>query len=253
MAALTRWVARAIDQLQGRPPQVRRPQRIFFIHIAKTAGTSMRRMLEREFGAQLVYPGSPHLRRLPDACYPHGSAMLRDFARIPPHNVLTGHVTAAMADMLPCPYRTATILREPVQRSLSMLGHFSRGTGIPVAQLLDDPHFVAFNIANFQTRVLGADGVCDPHEVGQSDGAMLARATRRLETLDFVGLTERFGESCALFDARFGTAVSRSVRRDLVHRPEGSELAEFIPRLEPFLEHDRALYERAQAAFVPAG
>ena len=253
MAALRRWVARAIDQLQGRPPQVRRPQRIFFIHIAKTAGTSMRRMLEREFGAQLVYPGSPHLRRIPDACYPHGSAMLRDFARIPPHNVLTGHVTAAMADMLPCPYRTATILREPVQRSLSMLGHFSRGTGIPVAQLLDDPHFVAFNIANFQTRVLGADGVCDPHEVGQSDGAMLARATRRLETLDFVGLTERFGESCALFDARFGTAVSRSVRRDLVHRPEGSELAEFIPRLEPFLEHDRALYERAQATFVPAG
>jgi len=156
MAALRRWVARAIDQLQGRPPQVRRPQRIFFIHIAKTAGTSMRRMLEREFGAQLVYPGSPHLRRIPDACYPHGSAML-------------------------------------------------------------------------------------------------ARATRRLETLDFVGLTERFGESCALFDARFGTAVSRSVRRDLVHRPEGSELAEFIPRLEPFLEHDRALYERAQAAFVPAG
>ena len=135
--------------------------------------------------------------------------MLRDFARIPPHNVLTGQVTAAMADMLPCPYRTATILREPVQRSLSMLG--------------------------------------------QSDGAMLARATRRLETLDFVGLTERFVESCALFDARFGTAVSRSVRRELVHRPEGSELAEFIPRLEPFLEHDRALYERAQAAFVPAG
>ena len=140
------------------------------------------------------------------------------------------------------------------KRTAQLPAHDSlQGRAFHTRRLLDDPHFLALNIANFQTRVLGADGVCDPHEVGQSDGVMLTRAICRLETLDFVGLTERFGESCALFDARFGTAISRSVRRDLVHRPEGSELAEFIPRLEPLLEHDRALYERAQAAFVPAG
>jgi hypothetical protein len=151
MATLRHWVARAIDLLQGHAPEVRRPQRIFFIHIAKTAGTSMRRMLEREFGARLVYPGSHHLRLLPEANYPHGSEILRDFARLPPHNVLTGHVTAAMADMLPRPYRTATIVREPIQRSLSMLGHFSRNLKVPVEQLIEDRHFIRFNIADFQT------------------------------------------------------------------------------------------------------
>jgi len=252
MATLRDWFARAIDLLQGHAPEVRRPQRIFFIHIAKTAGTSMRRMLEREFGARLVYPGSHHLRLLPEANYPHGSEILRDFARLPPHNVLTGHVTAAMADMLPRPYRTATIVRDPIQRSLSMLGHFSRNLKVPVEQLSEDRHFIRFNIADFQTRVLGADGVCDPHLVGPADRPMLERATRRLETLDFVGLTERFEESCSAFDARFGTNVSKSVRRDLVRRPDGTELAEFIPCIAPYLEHDRVLYERARAAFLPS-
>lgn len=248
---LRRLIARTADRLWHRTTELRRPHRILFVHIAKTAGTSMRRMLEREFGAQRVYPGSPHLRLLPGARYPHGSEMLRNFDRLPPHNVLTGHVTAAMADMLPVPYRTATFLREPVQRSLSMLGHFSRGMKVPAATLLADREFVALNIADFQTRMLGADGVCDPHEVGPADGPMLERATQRLGSLDFVGLTERFGESCALFDARFGTAVSGSMRHDQVLRPDGDELAEFIPRIAPCLEHDRVLYERALAAFVP--
>jgi hypothetical protein len=41
------------------------------------------------------------------------------------------------------------------------------------------------------------------------------------------------------------------MRHDQVLRPDGDELAEFIPRIAPCLEHDRVLYERALAAFVP--
>lgn len=202
-------------------------------------------MMQEEFGSYLVYPGDVHLRQLPNGWYPLGSEMVRDYAKIPPHNVLVGHFTAAMADMLPCRYRVATFLREPVQRSLSVLGHFSRELGIPAAALLDDPEFVSHNVTDFQTRVLGADGVCDPHGVPVIDDAVLARALERVDTLDFVGLTERFQESCALFDERFGTGMSRLIRRDAVNRPEGSELSEHIPRLMPLLERDCALYARA--------
>jgi hypothetical protein len=245
MSRLTQWIDRRLVHVRARVAISRRPQRILFVHIAKTAGTSLRRMMQEEFGSYLVYPGDVHLRQLPNRWYPLGSEILRDFAKVPPHNVLVGHFTAAMADMLPCRYQVATFLREPVQRSLSVLGHFSRMLGIPATALLDDPAFMSQHVSDFQTRVLGADGICDPHRVQAVDDAALARAMERVDTLDFVGLTERFHESCALFDERFRTGMSRLIRRDAVNRPEGSELSEHIPRLMPLLGRDRALHERA--------
>lgn len=246
MSRLTQWIDRSLVRVRARVAISRRPQRILFIHIAKTAGTSLRRMLQDDFGEHMVYPGDVHLRRLPNGWYPLGSEMLRDFVKIPPHNVLVGHFTAAMADMLPCHYHVATCLREPVQRSLSVLGHFSRALGVPATALLDDPEFVSQHVTDFQTRILGADGVCDPHGVQAVDDAALTRALDRVDTFDFVGLTERFHESCMLFDDRFRTGLSRRIRRDAVNRPEGSELSEYIPQLMPLLERDRVLYARAE-------
>jgi len=78
---------------------------------------------------------------------------------------------------------------------------------------------------------------------------MLDRAIRRLETMDFVGLTERFEDSCRIFDQRFGTRIARLTRRENVLRPEGNELAELISRIEPFVQRDRLLYETAVVHF----
>jgi hypothetical protein len=252
MSRLKRWIEGTFGGIQGRIATTRRPERILVIHIAKTAGTSLRRMLQDEYGPRLVYPGDFHLRYLPNGWYPLGSEMLRGYGEIPTHNVLVGHFTAAMADMLPRRYQTATFLREPIQRSLSMLGQFSRTLKLPVSALLEDAQFMEANIADYQTRILGADGVCDPAQVETIDDEVLDRAIRRLETLDFVGLTERFAESCAVFDARFRTGVSQFIRREVVHRPEGRELSEYIPRIEPFLGRDLVLYETAVARFDAA-
>lgn len=252
MSRLKRWIAGTVGGLQDRIATVGRPERILVIHIAKTAGTSLRRMLQDEYGPRLVYPGDFYLARMPNGWYPLGSEMLRDYAKIPAHNVLVGHFTAAMSDLLPRCYQTATFLREPIQRSLSMLGQFSRMLKLPVSALLEDQRFMADNITDFQTRILGADGVCDPHQVEMVDDTVLARALERLQTLDFVGLTERFPESCAIFDARFGTGISQLIRREVVHRPEGDELSEYMSQVEPFLERDRVLYERAVEQFEEA-
>jgi hypothetical protein len=237
-------------RIEDRIATIRRPERILVFHVAKTAGTSFRGMLELEYGARLVYPGIWHLNRLPKGWYPLGSEMLRNLPRLPPHNVLIGHFTAAMADMVGGRYRTATFLREPIQRSLSVLSHFSSNEGVPVQTLIDDPAFMAANVADYQTRILGADGVCDPHQVKIVDDATLARALQRLETLDFVGLTERFDESCRIFDGRFGTNVSRFIQRVNVRRPMGDELAEYIPHIEPIVQRDRVLYESLIARFA---
>ena len=225
-----------------------RSKKILVVHIPKTAGTSLRRMLEREYGARHIYPGGFYLQRLGGG-YPLGSQMLKDYPGLPPHKVLVGHFTAAMADMVPLPYQTATFLREPVQRSLSMLSHFSYMLHVPVTTLLENEQFMTDNIADFQTRIMGADGVCDPHEVGTVDDDALARALGRLEALDFVGITEQFAESCRIFDGLFETRISKSIQRSNVLRPGGNELEEHIPRIESLVQRDQVLYDAALARF----
>lgn len=245
MSQLSHTVGEVVGRIQNRIATLRRPERILVIHIAKTAGTSLRRMLEDEYGPRQVYPGGFYLQRLRDGLYPRGSEMLRDYARTPPHNVLVGHFTAAMADLLPRSYRAVTFLRDPIQRSLSLLGHKARTEGVSVAALIDDREFMAAHIVDHQTRILGADGVCEPHQVATVDDDVLARAIGRVHSLAFVGLTERFAESCRIFDARFRTRIAASLRRENVLRPEGGELAEHIPRIEPLVRRDRILYDMA--------
>lgn len=243
------WIRENRQWFHDRIATLKRPDRILVVHIPKTAGTSLRRMLQEEYGPRLVYPGDPHLKRLPNGQYLSSRQLLRDFRSLPPHNVLVGHVTASLADRLPATYRTVAFLRDPVQRSLSLLNHLSKVTGLPIASLLDDASCMATRVSDFQTRILGAEGVSDPWEVEPADDRMLARAIERLDTMDFIGLTERFEDSCRIFDERFGTKISRFVRRDNVLRQEGNELSELIPRIEPYVQRDRMLYETAVARF----
>lgn len=253
VSRLTLWIQQAQSYARDRIATLRlRPERILVIHIMKTAGTSLRRMLQDEYGPHFVYPGDEHLRFLPHGWYPPGSEILRGYAKLPPHNVLIGHFTAAMAEMLPRSYQAATVLRDPVQRSLSMVSHFSLVTKKSVSELMADEQFVIRHIADYQTRILGVDGIYDPDQMGAADDATLTRAIARLQTLAFVGLTERFEDSCRLFDQRFRTQLSRLQRRENVLRQTTDELAEFVPRIEPYIQRDRVLYDTAQRCFSKA-
>ena len=98
-------------------------------------------------------------------------------------------------------------------------------------------------ITNYQTRILGAKGICDTHLLGAGDQQMLEQALNRIPY--FIGITERFADSCRCFDKKFGTNISRNIRRENVLRPQGVELGELITRIEPLIELDRVLYEAA--------
>ena len=220
---------------------------ILVIHIMKTAGTSLRRMLQDELGQPAMYPSDRDLAKLPHNWYRSGQDILRSFHDLPRHRVLIGHVAAELADRLPIPYRTAAFVRDPLQRSLSCLAHFQRHYGRPPAELLRDTDFVDSQILDHQTKVLGGRGITDSHEHCEIDDATLSRAIARLGRLDFVGITERSPESFEVFDRRFGTHIAQHQVRENVLRPEGRELSELVPRIEELVRRDRVLYEAAGA------
>jgi len=220
---------------------------IFFLHMPKTAGTSIRQMLQATLGARAVYPSDHDLRRRADRAYPTTTEMLRILPGVRPYRVLIGHFTAGVVHDLPVPHRAATMLRDPVQRSLSMLAHLQRHHGLAPEAVMDSEELCVAHIADYQTALLGADG---DRDLDAMTDARLDRALNNLAAFEFVGLTEQFAESCRRFDGLFGTTISVAIRRVNVLRPEGRGLERFIPRIEPLVARDRVLYERACTMFA---
>jgi hypothetical protein len=227
-------------------------KRLLVIHVAKTAGTSFRKTLQDEYGEKLVYPGNHYFKKIEE--YIQGDEIVKNFNGLPKHKVLIGHFTAEIVNKIPNKYLVASFVRDPVQRSLSTLAHFCRsfqkkGKIVSASDLMNDDEFLACHITDFQTRVFGAEGINNPNEVRLIDDELLKRAIRRIETLDFIGLTESFTDSCRVFDKIFSTRISRFTRRENVLRPQGTELAEHIPRIEQLVQRDRILYDAAVARF----
>lgn len=82
------------------------------------------------------------------------------------------------------------------------------------------------------------------------DDATLEAALRRLSALPFVGITERFRESCRLFDATFGTGTARFDRQFNVRRTRGDEHANLIPAILPHIGRDLVLHRHAVRRFT---
>jgi hypothetical protein len=204
-------------------------------------------MLQASLGMNAVYPSDDELSIRPNGWYPSEAEILETFPSLRPYFCITGHFSAAIADRLPRRHRTAVFLRDPSQRSLSTLAHFYHTTGTPPDRLLDDEKFVAGYIRNHQTILLGNEGF---HMPPAGDTRILNRALDVVDAFDFVGLTERFRESCMLFDSTFGTMIGGAMRKENVLRPNGTEFIELLPRILPLIDLDRVLYERARARFT---
>ena len=88
----------------------------------KTAGTSLFQMLQNEFGVKAVYPTSedgPEVTKVID-----NENLRRQLEKRGDEiRVVTGHFPLATVDLLPGEWRTFTVLREPVARTLSFLRH----------------------------------------------------------------------------------------------------------------------------------
>lgn len=234
-------------------PRDRMPGRYLFLHIMKTGGTSLRRMLIARLGADAVYPNDADLARLPNGWYPLAGPLLEVLPSVRPHTILVGHLPYSLCERLPGRYEVITFLRDPVERSLSHMGEVIKAgplAGSDPLDLIHDESFMRGHIANHQAKVLGMPfgDIYDPGV--EVDAAMCGRAVENLRQCAFVGITERFEDSCRLFDQRFGTRLSRRIRRDNIGRKKPNvHRDELVKALLPHLEWDLRLYREAVALF----
>jgi hypothetical protein len=201
-------------------------ERFFFVHLQKTAGTSLVRMLRERFGRQAVYPadadGDPIARVIEVDHLVRCFAARRDEIR-----VVTGHFPLCTAELLGGNFATFTVLRDPVERTLSYLRHHKKtrpdDADLSLEQVYDDPFRFDGLIHNHMVKMLSL--TVDEMTEGalthvEFTPARLACAKRNLEAIDVVGLQERFDDFSAALERRFGWDLGPTIR---INRTEPDE------------------------------
>jgi hypothetical protein len=258
---------------------------LVFVHIPKTAGTTMRTVLGMNQPGESIRPlcnvfkGGGGLdrgwvKRLRDGDLPLDLSRAR---------VVTGHFPLGICEYLPNylakerEVRSFTFLREPVDRSLS---HYYRirerregssrqpkyaRSPLPSEPTLDDTLEAGFMHDNLQTRMLS--GLPEPF--GEVTEEMLERAKQNLsDGLFFFGLTERFDESLVLAKQRMGfrsilyrfgsdgasrRSLSPASGRVNPSRPRGDQIPrDLVEAAEACNRYDIELYRHAQDLFDSA-
>jgi hypothetical protein len=191
-------------------------RRFFFLHLQKTAGTALWRRLQHQFPPEAVYPG-PDDGRPPETVLSVPHLVARWRLRHDEIRIVTGHFPLCTTELLDAPFTTLTLLRDPVERTLSYLRHHREQTPADGDRSLDEIYSdpVRFELLhNHMVKMLSLDAA------EMTDGALthieftadrLERAKQRLREIDVLGFQEHFEEFCEELTGRFGWDLGRKV------------------------------------------
>lgn len=255
------------ERLSERPTATTGP-RLVFLHIMKVGGSSL----------------SDMVRRLVPTDRVRMHVFLDDLVLLPPQllgqlALIGGHIPYEALPLIPGPYSTLTVLRDPYSRTLSHFAHL-RDTRpahreLTLDRFLHDEEFAALS-TNYQARQLvheidvpgawyryspiercravGGDPEDDyplqslfdsaPLEIDDED--LFDQARKSLDSIDHVGITEALDETAASISRLFGAAP-----QPLPHLNSSTPLdpSELDTRLRRLIDErtavDRELYELA--------
>jgi hypothetical protein len=223
------------------------PPRYVFIHVMKTGGTSFVFHLLRQFAPDAVYPSAAIDRR--DATDAEPYASLPRLRGLTPERkaaiqVFSGHFPFLARDIVGGDPITLTLLREPVDRTVSVLKQFKRlyerYRDLSLDAIYDDPFVFRHFVENHQTKLFSVTADDEPKMLASRldfeefhtyltampggaddlgafdlaadtssdtitiDAGRMTRAKENLAKVDVVGLNERFDEFVEALRARFG-------------------------------------------------
>lgn len=231
-----------------------REQQIIFMHIPKTAGFTLQKIIERQYPAQSLYTLESLKESELIAAFKNMSQARRAEIRM-----LQGHLNMSqrLHEFMPGPTTYCTILRDPVERVISHYyfvrdtpGHYLRdfATEKSLKELLESRQAVMLN--DMHVRLLS--GVLGDLGFGECTQETLETAKKNLrEHFSVVGLTERFDETLLLLKNAYGWQDVCYTRKNVTpSRPTRDELPPGT--LEAIIEThqlDLQLYQYASTLF----
>jgi Sulfotransferase domain len=243
------------------PPDGGEDQRFFFIHIQKTGGTSLRQHLLANFDRAVVYPPKPEKGVTKSAgLYAFLTYYLlgKELVDLPAaeqarYRLFHGHMPYAVTQLLSFtrPITTLTVLREPVARTLSVLGQKKQHNPLykdaTFEEIYDDRNIFEGEIHNHQAKVFAVPNDSnllsgyDHFPVGPAE---LEVAKRNLDNVDVIGLQSDLPSFLAELERRFGWVSLQTAPRKNVGMERKVSQA-FTDRIAAENEIDVAFYQYA--------
>lgn len=225
---------------------------LIFLHVPKTAGTTLVHIIEQNYPQRARYAlGST------ECVTAFGQLDVAHRRRV---RILMGHMPFGAHHYFDEPAAYFTFLRDPIDRAISFF-HYVRHNPEHYLNgyvLRDDLTLLAFlerratlMMDNFQTRLISGVGHDAPYGAYPAD--MLEQAKQNLRTaFTVVGLTERFDESLLLLRAHFGWRRLFYTRQNVtaVRPPKASVDPATLAALQAANQLDSELYAYAQELFA---
>lgn len=227
---------------------------VIFMHLPKTGGTTLTRILEREYPAQHRFPLGAIVQK-----------KIEEFKKLSPArrdkiHLLYGHMAYGLHEYFPQGARYITVLRDPVERVISFyyfvrdqsqhyLHDFSNQDATDLKSFLESQATIV--VDNFQVRLLSGAWEHVPYGAITRDHLEVAKRNLR-EEVAVVGLTERFDETLLLLKDAFGWRQPWHKPQNVTRgRPKQSDL---LPEIrEAIVEYNRfdvELYDYAKSLFA---
>lgn len=230
-----------------------RIQKVIFVHLPKTAGTTLHMIIERHYAARNVFSTGAGAQKAVEEF-----KKMSDARRAEIH-ILKGHMAYGLHEYLPGSSAYITMLREPIDRTISFFYFvrqdpkhyhydFIKTRNLSLEEYLESK--ISIMMDNTQVRLIS--GVWDEPRHGECTTETLEEAKRNLrENFAVVGLTERFDESLLLLKKAFGWHDIYYIRQNVTsNRPKKSELSPSTLRtLEKHNQLDMELYQYATLLF----
>lgn len=207
---------------------------VFFVHVMKTGGTTVFRYLRENFELDQLYP-----YRVLDIQLDGDEVDLTHHLRVPylvglseerrrRIRVYTGHFPSVTPELLGGDFLTVTILRDPVERTISLLRQLTRAThwldptdrpplALPLDEVYDHPAVFEPLIHDHQTKVFSMRAADRPdtyRDVIQVDEERLALAKHNLTQVDVLGITERYDDFLDHLGSQTGWHLQRGLQKN---------------------------------------
>ena len=173
-----------------------------FLHIPKTAGTTLNRIIDRQYSPFEIFTIDPHRVKASSERLRQSSEQRRRRLR-----VVRGHLPYGIHEFLPQGATYITMLREPVARVLSAYHFVLRRPLNPLhRKVIRERLRVEDCLRLFpERRNTQCRFVAGIEDMSISDDRLLAKAQDHLaKAFSVVGISERFEESLMLFSTAFG-------------------------------------------------
>jgi hypothetical protein len=193
-------------------------ERFFFCHIPKTAGTSTIESLSQQFDDEAIYP-FPDDREDPNAALDVDRLRTAFEAKGDRIRVIAGHFPLCTTELLGVEFRTFTVLRDPVARTLSHLRYQRKIDEHYAAMSMEQAYRAPVNylgaIRNMMVKMLGM--TTDELFSGALSNVdctteHLERAKQALDGMDVVGLTTEYPRFLADLERAYGWNLGEPVR-----------------------------------------